>query len=213
MANFKTLTLAALLPLALHAEDTLDSILKKVEQRYNSTATLKSEFEQTMAIAQGRRVTERGILYLRKPGQMRWEYAQPAGKLFLCDAKQIYYVTPSARRVEVSAMKESGDLRAPLAFLLGKLDFSRDFGRFEHSRAGAQWKIKAFPKNSKVPYDYVEFYAEPDGRLALVSVAGKDGSSMSYSFRAEQLNAPVSATLFQFKAPEGFEIVTLRGEP
>jgi outer membrane lipoprotein carrier protein len=110
-------------------------------------------------------------------------------------------------------MKESGDLRAPLAFLLGKLDFARDFNRFEHSQNGAQWKIRAFPKSSKSPYEYVEFYAEPDGRLSLVSVTGKDNSSMSYAFTSEQRNLPVAAALFQFKAPEGYEIVTLRSEP
>lgn len=193
--------------------ESLEGLLKRIEKRYNSTATLKSEFEQTMSVAGGRRVTERGTLFLRKPGQMRWEYAQPAGKLFLCDAKQIYYVTPSARRVEVSAMKESDDLRAPLAFLLGKLDFARDFGRFEHSMAGTQWKIRAFPKNAKSPYDYVEFLAEPDGRLMLVAVAGKDGSTMSYAFHSEQRNVPVAASMFQFQAPAGFDVVQLRAEP
>lgn len=207
------LPLITLILLSAQAPDTLQSMLKRIEQRYNTTATLKSDFEQTMSIAQGRRVTERGTLYLRKPGQMRWEYAQPTGKLFLCDAKQIYYVTPSARRVEISTMKDSGDLRAPLAFLLGKLDFARDFDRFEHSLSGQQWKIRAFPKNNKSPYEYVEFYAEPDGRLALVSIAGKDTSTMSYAFTAEQRNLPVAASLFQFNPPQGFEIVTLRGEP
>jgi outer membrane lipoprotein carrier protein len=207
------LPLISLIFFAAQSSDNLAVVLKRVEQRYNSTATLKSEFEQTMSIAQGRRVTERGTLYLRKPGQMRWEYAQPVGKLFLCDGKQIHYVTPTARRVEVSAMKESGDLRAPLAFLLGKLDFARDFGKFEHSMSGVQMKIRAFPKTTKSPYEFVEFFAEPDGRLSLVSVTGKDGSTMSYAFRSEQRNVPVAAELFQFRAPEGYEVVTLRGEP
>jgi len=207
------LPLISLILLSAQSPQSLSDILKRIEQRYNSTVTLRSEFEQTMSIAQGRRITERGTLYLRKPGQMRWEYAQPQGKLFLTDAKQIYYVTPSARRVEVSEMKESGDLRAPLAFLLGKLDFARDFNRFEHSQTGTQWKVRAFPKNQKSPYEYVEFYAEPDGRLAVVSVTGKDSSSMSYAFTSEQRNIPVAATLFQFKAPAGYEVVTLRGEP
>ena len=212
MAHLAFITLALVISQAAPPEN-LASMLKRVEARYNSTITLKSEFEQTMAIAQGRRITERGILYLRKPGQMRWEYSQPSGKLFLCDGKQIHYVTPSARRVEISAMKESADLRAPLAFLLGKLDFARDFNRYEHSQNGPQWKIRAFPKNTKAPYEYVEFFAESDGRLSTVSVAGRDGSTMNYSFRTELRNIPLAADLFLFRAPEGYEIVTLRGEP
>jgi len=210
MAYLPLITLAFL---SAQAQDNLTTVLKRVEERYNTTKTLKSEFEQTMAVAQGRRVTERGTLYLRKPGQMRWEYSQPNGKLFLSDGKTIHYVTPSAKRVEVSPMKASDDLRAPLAFLLGKLDFARDFNRFEHSQSSLQWKIKAYPKSAKSPYEFVEFFAEPDGRLSLVTVTGRDGSSMSYAFRSEQRNIPLAAELFQFKAPEGYDLVTLRSEP
>jgi outer membrane lipoprotein carrier protein len=210
MAYLPLITLALF---SAQAQDSLSSVLKRVEDRYNSTTTLKSEFEQTMTVAQGRRMTERGTLYLRKPGQMRWEYAQPVGKLFLCDGKQIHYVTPSARRVEVSPMKASDDLRAPLAFLLGKLDFARDFNRFEHSQSGTQWKIKAFPKSAKSPFEFVEFFADADGRLPVVTVTGKDGSSMSYAFRDEQRNLALRSDLFVFSPPSGYEIVTLRGEP
>lgn len=212
MAYYPLISLALLL-----AQDSspqpLAAMLKRVEDRYNSTKTLRSEFEQTMAISQGRRITERGVLYLRKPGQMRWEYSQPASKLFLSDGKQMHYVSPSARRVEVSAVKESEDLRAPLAFLLGKLDFKKDFQRFEHSQMGAQWKIRAFPKSQKSIYDYVEFLAEADGRLSVVIVAGKDGSTMSYAFLNEQRNNPLAADLFVFHTPPGYDVVNLRAEP
>ncbi len=193
--------------------ESLNTVLKRIEDRYNSTRTLKSEFQQTMQVAQGRQISESGILYLRKPGQMRWEYASPAGKLFLSDGKLVHYVTPAARRVEVSPMKESEDLRAPLAFLLGKMDFQRDFQRFEHSMAGKFWKVKAIPKSSKSIFEFVEFLAAPDGMLSLVVVAGKDGSTMTYRFQNEQRNLPLAANLFQFHAPDGYEIVTLRGEP
>ena len=62
---------------------------------------------------------------------MRWEYSQPAGKLFLSDGKLIYYYNPIANRAEKMKLQESEDMRAPLAFLLGKLDFQKDFTRFQ----------------------------------------------------------------------------------
>ncbi|WP_031495637.1 outer membrane lipoprotein chaperone LolA [Bryobacter aggregatus] len=212
MANPALIPVVLLLAQSAAPAPQLSEILKRIEERYNNTKTLKTDFQQTMAVAQGRTVSESGVLYLRKPGQMRWEYAQPKGKLFLTDGKQIHYVTPAARRVEVSAMKESEDLRAPLAFLLGKLDFSRDFQRFEYSAVGTQWKIKAIPKSQKSMFEFVEFVAGADGFLSVVTVAGKDGSTMTYSFANEQRNLPLASKLFQFEAPEGFEVVKLRGE-
>lgn len=209
MAHRTLITLIGLTALSLSATP-LDDLLKKIETRYNTTRTLRSDFQQTILVSQGRRVQETGTLFLRKPGQMRWEYAQPQGKLFLFDGKQLYYVTPTARRVEQSEMKVSEDLRAPLAFLLGRLDFQKDFQRFETSPAPSGLKIRAFPRNQKTMFEFVEFTAEPDGRLLHVTVAGKDGSTMTYSFTNEQRNLALDAGLFRFQAPAGYEVVNVR---
>ena len=77
------------------------------------------------------RKSESGELTLRKPGRMRWDYTAPAGKLFLSDGKQVYLYTPDSNRVERMPLKESDDMRAPLAFLLGKLDFAKEFRDFQ----------------------------------------------------------------------------------
>lgn len=190
----------------------LQQTLKSIEARYNSTKTLQSNFEQSVTM-QGKRSVEHGVLYLRKPGQMRWEYAQPQGKLFLSDAKKIYYVSPASRRVEISAVKETEDLRAPLAFLLGRLDFSRDFGRYETSQRDGSLLIRAFPKNDKSIFEFVEFLPSPGGTLKTVTVQGRDGSRMEYSFTGETRNPPLNEKLFRFEAPAGFEIVELKSAP
>ncbi len=190
----------------------LQQTLKSIEARYNSTKTLQSNFEQSITM-QGKRSVERGVLYLRKPGQMRWEYAQPQGKLFLSDAKKIYYVSPASRRVEISAVKETEDLRAPLAFLLGRLDFSRDFARYETSQREGSLLIRAFPKNEKSIFEFVEFFPTPDGTLKTVTVQGRDGSRMEYSFFSETRNPPLNEKLFRFEAPAGYEIVELKNAP
>jgi outer membrane lipoprotein carrier protein len=190
----------------------LQQSLKAIEARYNSTKTLQSNFEQSVTM-QGKRSVERGVLYLRKPGQMRWEYAQPQGKLFLSDAKKIYYVSPASRRVEVSAVKETEDLRAPLAFLLGRLDFSRDFARYETSQREGSLLIRAFPKNQKSVFEYVEFFPAADGTLKTVTVQGRDGSRMEYAFSNETRNPNLNEKLFRFEAPAGFEVVELKNAP
>jgi len=78
---------------------------------------------------------------------MRWEYSSPAGKLFVSDGKQVFLYTPMQNRVERSKLKQSDDLRAPMAFLLGKLDFSKEFRSFESRTEGTNTWITAEPKN------------------------------------------------------------------
>src|SRR6202011_4143087 len=73
------------------------------------------------------RRSEGGTLMLRKPGRMRWDYSQPKGKLFVSDGKNLWLYTPADNRAERMKLQESEDMRAPLAFLLGKLNFEKEF--------------------------------------------------------------------------------------
>jgi outer membrane lipoprotein carrier protein len=150
---------------------------------------------------------ESGVLTLRKPGRMRWDYTSPAGKLFVSDGKDVYLYLPDSHRVEHSKFKESEDLRAPLAFLLGKLNFYKEFRKFDlHSEGEDQW-IGAEPNSENLPYSRVEFLIAPDARIRRLRVIGQDHSVMDFSFDQEKLNVPLDAKLFSFRPPAGSELV------
>jgi outer membrane lipoprotein carrier protein len=185
----------------------LNPTLKAIENRYNHALSLKLDFEETFAASRRPSQSESGILYLRKPGRMRWEYTSPAGKIFLADGKYTWLYTPEDRRAEKSSLKLSEDMRAPLAFLLGKLDFQKDFQSFAtHNEGDAVW-ISARPKSQNLPYSQVEFQASPDGEIHKVRVTNQDQSKLEFSFSNEQLNASAADSLFVFHAPAGVEIV------
>jgi outer membrane lipoprotein carrier protein len=189
------------------ADSPLDSMLRAVEGRYNRAQTLQVTFSETYTGPQRPRKTESGRLYLRKPGRMRWEYTQPAGKLFVSDGKWLYLYTPGAEQAEKIMVKESDDMRAPLAFLLGKLDFDRDFRNFQSRQEGADTVIAAEPKADNLPYTHVEFAVTPDFRLRRVQVTGFDKSVLDYSFESETRNPALDARLFRFQPPAGVAIV------
>ncbi len=114
---------------------------------------------------QGRaRKSESGELTLRKPGRMRWDYTAPAGKLFVSDGKDVYLYTPDAHRVEKTKLKASDDMRAPLAFLLGKLDFAKEFRDFDFKPEGTNYLITAKAKSDKLPYEKIQMLVTPDYR-------------------------------------------------
>ncbi len=131
----------------------------------------------------------------------------PEGKLFLSDGKDVFLYTPDDHRAKKSKLKESEDLRAPLAFLLGKLDFHREFKSFEVRREGSASWIVATPKSASLAYTKVEFLATPDGEILRVLVTGQDQSKLDFAFSNEQLNASVAPSLFAFHPPPGVQIV------
>ena len=195
------------LPLFPAADSDLGVLLHTIESRYNHAQSIKLDFSEVYAGIRRPVQKDSGVLYLRKPSRMRWEYSTPAGKLFLSDGKDTYLYTPGDSQAEKSKLKESEDLRAPWAFLLGKLDFAKEFKSFEvRPEGGATW-IVAEPKSASLAYTKVEFLATPDGEIHQVHVTGQDQSKLDFTFSNEQLNAPVAPSLFAFHAPPGVQIV------
>lgn len=195
------------LPLFPEPDSDLNKLLHNIEIRYNHAQSIKLDFSETYTTAGRPAQKDSGVLYLRKPSRMRWEYTMPEGKLFLSDGKDVYLYTPGDRQVEKSKLKESEDMRAPLAFLLGKLDFAKEFKSFEIRQEGSATWIVAQPKSANLVYTKVEFLATPDGEIHRVDVTGQDQSKLDFTFSNELLNAAVAPSLFAFHPPPGVQIV------
>jgi outer membrane lipoprotein carrier protein len=144
----------ALLAVSANAGDPkLDALLRSVEARYNRADSLEVLFREDYTPVGHAPKQESGRLLLRKPGRMRWEYSAPQGKLIVCDGKNMWMYTPAENRVDkMAAPAESGDMRAPLAFLLGKLHFEKEFSNISGRPEGADMRITAGPKTDNLPY-------------------------------------------------------------
>jgi outer membrane lipoprotein carrier protein len=196
---------------AFAADADLNTLLKGIEHRYNRAKTLQVHFVEAYSVEGRARKSESGELTLRKPGRMRWNYSEPSGKLFVSDGKDVYLYTPEAHRVEKAKLKASDDMRAPLAFLLGKLDFAKDFRDFEVKTDGANRLITAKAKNDKLPYEKVQMLITPDDAIQRLVVNGQDLSILTFQFDGEKLNPPVDDAVFKFQMPAGATLVDAEG--
>lgn len=196
--------LVALLALPAFAADTgLDSLLEKVEGHYNQAKTLQVTFMEQYTPPGSIRRTEAGTLLLRKPGRMRGEYSLPKGKLFISDGKFLWIYTPADKRAEKMPLRASDDMRAPLAFLLGKLNFSKEFRNLQGQPEGASTRITAQPKTDDLPYSAVEFLVTSENRILELKVTGFDRSILDFTFTEEKVDPPLDSKLFQFQLPAG----------
>lgn len=182
-------------------------MIRQIETRYNSAKTLAVDFRQEYAILGHPRPSEAGTLTLRKIGKMRWDYVRPAGKVFISDGKTLYLYTAADNRVEKVPLKNTEDMRAPLAFLLGRLNFRKDFRDVSVAADGSGFRVTAEAQTNQLPYQSVEMSISPDGQIHQLVVRGRDQSVSSYSFENERLNPPVREALFHFTVPAGAEVV------
>jgi outer membrane lipoprotein carrier protein len=191
---------------ALSADASLDALLNRVENRYNRAKTLQVLFSQRYLRPGVGQKIESGTLDLRKPGRMRWDYRKPAGKLAVSDGKFLYLYDPEQNQARRWKMQDTEDLRAPLAFLLGKLHFQKEFKNIQGRPDGAGTRITAEPQNDNLPYSAVEFVVTPEGRIEEVKVTSFDRSVQDYTFADEKMDPPLSDRLFQFQLPPGAQL-------
>jgi len=204
VTRFAFLLLAVPLLAADTVKDTaLSIVLGGLEFRYNRAKTLQVTFEESYMGSGRPRRSETGELSLQKPGKMRWEYTQPAGKLFLSDGKLIYYYNPLSKRAEKMKFKETEDMRAPLAFLLGKLDFQKDFTDFKLKVDGDDKLVIAKPKSEKLPYRQLEFTVSPQMEIRRLIVSGHDDAVLIFRFSNERVNPTLGEQMFKFELPAG----------
>lgn len=193
------------------ADLQLNTLLKGIEQRYNRAKTLQVHFVESYSVQGRAKKSESGQLTLRKPGRMRWDYSEPSGKLFLSDGKDVYLYTPDAHRVEKGTLKSSEDMRAPLAFLLGKLDFFKEFRDFELTQQGANYLITAKAKTDKLPYEKIQMLVTPDGEIQRLAINLQELSILTFQFDGEKVNPSVNDALFKFQMPSGATMVDAEG--
>jgi outer membrane lipoprotein carrier protein len=206
LLSARLFTMGLLLAPLQAADADLTRVLKGVEDHYNHAQTLQVTFTESYTL-QGRKRTERGELFLHKPGRMRWQYTAPAGKLYVSDGKFIYSYSPEQNRAEKMKFKESDDMKAPLAFLLGRLNFEDDFREFRTQPDRDQVFITAIPKSDKMPYTEVTFLVSPDFVIHWLRVKGQDGSTLEFVFENEKKNPALPDGMFQFTPPPGVEYV------
>lgn len=190
---------------AFAADAPLPTLLKTVEQRYNRADTLEVLFHEEYAKTGHTPRAESGVLDLRKPGRMRWAYSDPKGKLAVSDGKFFWTYDPADNRAVKTPLRDSND--SPVAFLLGKLHFDKEFRNLREKPEGNDVRITAEPKTDALPYSAVEFLVAPDGRIRQVKVTRFDNSIMTYSFDQEKVGPKLDDKLFQFQAPKGVEVV------
>lgn len=199
-------------PMAVGQATELDQLIDGLQAKYNKLASLSADFTQMYNSPAGQSRRESGRMLLKKPGKMRWDYTSPETKLFISDGKTLYEYVPAEKYASKSSIKDSGDMRAPFAFLLGRGNLRRDFKKIEFAKeAPARAGNKVLRMVPKRAADFRELLVEiePAGfQIARLTLIESGGSRSDFLFSNVRENVPVSDSQFVFKAPPGVEIKT-----
>jgi outer membrane lipoprotein carrier protein len=198
---------------SISKESELEPIINALQAKYSRVSDLKMDFIQSYQSLRHRQKTETGILYLRRPGMMRWEYKSPTEKLFVSNGKTVYFYLPGENQVQKTQVKESRDQRVPFLFLLGKGNLKKDFSRIEWATdeqpffAGNK-VIYAYPKKNIDEFAKILMEFDPHGfQLQRITIFDIDGSKSEFVFTNIKENEGINAQMFNFRIPAGVEII------
>lgn len=191
-------------------ELSVSKIASRVDRRYNRLTTLKAQFQETYNGA-GLSRDESGVLWLQKPGKMRWEYEKPAQKLFLIDGKYAFFYVPSQQQARRMPAKKLDDFRSPLRYLLGRTKLQQEFAKLsislERPKETGNLVLEGIPKGMEERVQRVLLEITPTDQIARIYIEELDGSTTEFFFRNIQENVPVKSELFRFVPPKGVEVV------
>jgi hypothetical protein len=92
-------------------------------------------------------------------------------------------------------------MHAPLAVLLGKLNFDKEFRNLQAHPDGAATRISGEPKNEI--YSNIEFLVGSDKRIQELRITSVDHSILNFAFSNEKPDPAMSDKLFAFQLPAG----------
>lgn len=196
-----------LLPLAgLAPAWDAETIVDRLQSRYEAVETLQADFEQTLR-SRGISQTERGFLILKRPGRMYWEYQEPAVKYFVADGTRSFFYVPSERQVIVTRL-DLADGDSPLSFLLGKGDIRRDFEVSLALDGGDAPVIRLTPRTPQPEFTHLVLEADPETwlirRLTVVEPVGQE---VEYFLKDFRQNIPVADRQFRLNIGAGVEVI------
>lgn len=154
--------------------------------------------------------TERGVVQVKKPGRMRWDYKAPEPKIFVSDGHRIYLHIPADNQVIISPVPEQDQATTAVMFLVGKGNLTRDF-TVSYAEGGGPdtYALRLQPKLPERDYDWLQIVVDRRTlQIRSLSAADSQGGRSTFQFSNFKENVGLSDKTFTFKIPRGADVTT-----
>jgi outer membrane lipoprotein carrier protein len=190
------------------------TIVKKLQERYDTTRTFHAKVRQEMKVASlGVSDVSDGTVVFKKPGKMRWDFTTPRAQQIVSDGTTLWIYQPDERQVLKAPFRAAFVSTTPVSFLLGVGRITDDF------------RPEADPRGCTDARLYVSLKAkssEDVGALAfgvdratfdIVEAAVTDplGNVTTLTFSEIVRNGEEPDATFELEVPAGVDVITPPG--
>ena len=182
-----------------------------IQRKYDSVKDFSASFTQTYEGGVLRRKSqESGLVFVKKPGKMRWDYIKPEKKLFVSDGQTMFLYFPNEKQVMKNDVPGQNQATSAVLFLMGKGNIVRDFNvRWADGGLDTTYRLRLDPKTRQAEYDWLEISADRETfRIVGLTAADAQGGKSAFVFSNFKENAGLADKMFQFTIPRGTEVIS-----
>lgn len=181
-----------------------------LQRRYERVKDFSASFTQTYEGGVLRRkAVERGTVYIKKPGRMRWDYTSPQKKQFVSDGETMYMYFPADKQVMTYPVPEHDEATSAVLFLMGRGHVVRDFAvRYADGADGDDYVLRLDPKIRQADYDWLEVRVDRETlQIRGLTAGDAQGGRSTFLFSDFKENVGLADKMFQFSIPRGTEVI------
>jgi outer membrane lipoprotein carrier protein len=193
------------------ADETLDTVIDRVQARYDRTAALTADFVQVATLTSiDRQQTSTGRLSVEKPHFIRWEYRQPDVQTILYDGNLLQIYTPKRQQVLQSPIDEKSRSDVALLFLagIGKLRDAFLITPLE-ARDTPEKLFRLVPRSRQASFTELQIVVNPHSYfIEQLTIYDTIGNVTEIRLQALQTHTELPPQTFELVLPPNTEILT-----
>ena len=182
-------------------------VVQLSQKHYGGIRTLQADFTQVYT-GHMARAEEHGILMLKKPRKMYWEYRDPVEKYLIANGTRAYFYVPRDRQVFTYELEDD----RLFLFLMGEGQVARDFEiAFEAEELPLQegnFLIRLTPREEEASFSQILLEIAPFSyQIERLVAIEPIGARNDYILKNVREDVSIPDRRFKFKPPKGVEVV------
>lgn len=196
----------------VHAEEDIDSVLVGVQKKYEQIDSFYALFTQESEVKALDKVqTAQGEVWFKKPGKMRWNYNTPNMNQIVSDGKTIWFYDEEEDQVIETPLNQVSGTESSTTLLSGlgniKELFNASFSASKDINPNGSYLVDLVPKGEE-EYNKVTIAVDKtDMMVKTLYLYDAFGNLTVMKLSDIKTNGKVENALFEFKVPDGAEVV------
>ena len=181
-----------------------EAIIRGLQKKYESMNSLSANFtEEVFYEAVNQSAVATGRVYLKRPGQMRWNYIEPEAEEVVSDGKTFWVYQPELNQVIITPAGGGHASGAMVDFLAEMVDIESKF----KVKVLKDTEVELTPKSPDESLKSLTLTFDKDFVIVKAVVQDTYGGRTTINFRDVTVNPKLSDSLFTFKAPKGVNVI------